>query len=354
MMHVVSRNTITVVVVPYGKHTAKDGGVTFFKLHSADVCGCPVVVEVVAIEVVVIITSSRHDINKSIGDRNEFVTLFLHILRLSEGVVPNVHDDIFALHGSFALRVCQRAPKHGLLAVAFNELDVVVSKFTELFYHLLIAVAIFVSTDVYLLTAEHGIFTFKIFAEDAIDEGIGFGVEHVEVIHAVILTTEFGFVVYECQAVSGHVNFGDNFNIVVFTQNLKVDEFLLCVVTVLSGKSRVLSALKAESRRSLIPIVTEELAETIVVEVHLKGIHLVISHYLHQVVEVINGHKLTGYVNHETAQFINGHVNGFTLGERLILFRKLEQCTCCPESSLSCSGGYSNMLTDIKAVTFLT
>ena len=349
-MHVVCRDTVAVVVVPHCKHTAEDVGVAFFKLYTADVGRSPVAVEVVAVEVVVVVASCRHDIYEAVGDRYELVALFLHILGLSIGVVPNIHDDVFALHWSLSLGVCQRTPYHSLFAEAFYKLDVVVGEFAEFFYHLLVTIAIFVGTNIHALATEYRILAFEVFAEYAIDEGVGLGVEHVEVVHAVFLATELRLVVYESQAVCWYVDFGDHFNIVVFAQDLQVDKFLLGIVAILGSQTRVLCALETESRRGLVPIAAKELTETIVVEVHLERIHFIVSHSLYQIVQIVDRHKLARYVNHKTAQFVHGYVHGFALRQCGVLFGELEQCTCCPERTLSSCCSHGDVIADVEAV----
>lgn len=86
---------VTGVVVPYGEHTAKDGGVVFLEFLIADGSRCPIVIKVLAVEVVIVITGCRHDVDETVGDADELVALFFHFLRVGVAIVPAAHDDVF-------------------------------------------------------------------------------------------------------------------------------------------------------------------------------------------------------------------------------------------------------------------
>ena len=315
MVYVVGRDTIAMMVVPYGKHTTENVGIVLLELNATDVGRCPAVIEILAVQIVVVVTCCRHDVNKTIGDRNQLIALLLHVLGLGIGIVPDVHDYVLALYRGLAISVCQCTPYHSLLAKALNEADIVIGELTELLHYLLIAIAVLVGTDIYTLATEYRVLAFEVFTEYAIDEGIGLGVEHIQVIHAILLAAQLGLVVNESKAVCGNVDFGNYLHVVVLAQDLQVDELLLGVMTILRGQTRMQCALQTEARGSLVPIIAKELTETVVVEVNLKCIHLVVCHHLNKVVEIVDGHELTANVHHETTQLINRHVHCLTLGE---------------------------------------
>ena len=127
-------------------------------------------------------------------------------------------------------------------------------------------------------------------------------------VHTVFFASDFGLILSESQRVGWNVDFGDDFNVVLFAQFLQVDKLLFGVRTVLGRQTGIGVAFKAESGLGFIPVVAEELTETIVVQMHLKGIHLIVGHHLGEVTQIIDAEELTSAVNHETAQFILGLV----------------------------------------------
>ena len=189
MVDIVDRDTVASHVIPYGKQTAKDIGVTHLECLVTNHVGSPSI-QAGQVEVVKVVTSGRHDVNHTVGDAHELIALLLHHIGVSIAVIPAVHDYVLSLHGSLTLSVCQCTPYASLLAEALNEADVVVSECTELLNHLLVLVRVLVSTDVHLLTYEYGIITLEVLSEERVKESIHIGVEEVEVVNTILLGTK--------------------------------------------------------------------------------------------------------------------------------------------------------------------
>ena len=190
-MNVLGRDTVTAMVVPYGIHTAKDGRIFLFEHFLAYMSRCPIIIKMFTIQIIIIVTCLRHDVSQSVRNGNQFIALLYHVARFCIAVVPSTHDDVFALHRSFALGMGQSTPYTGLFAEAFHIADIAVGKFAELFHYLRVLVGVFVGTDVYTLATEHRFFTFQIFLEEAIHKFVSLRVEEVKVVHAVFLRTDF-------------------------------------------------------------------------------------------------------------------------------------------------------------------
>ena len=212
----------------------------------------------------------------------------------------------------------QRAPAHGLLAITFYEADIVVGEGAEFFHHFFLGIAILVRADVDALAAENGVLAFEVLLEKAVHELHRLGIEQVEVVHAVLLATDFGLVLREGQGMCGHVNLGDNLHTARIGQLLQGDKLGLGVGTILGGQARIGVALQTESGLRFVPILVEILLESVVVEVNLEGVHLVIGHHLDEVAQIGHGDILTAAVHHETAQLIAWHVVGHAAGEGTI------------------------------------
>ena len=172
------------------------------------------------------------------------------------------------------------------------------------------------------LAAEYGVVAAEVFLKQGVEERISFGVEQIEVVHAVFLAAEFRLVVRESQRVGRDVDFGDDLDAVVLGENLKVDELLLGVVAVTRSQARVRVALQTESRVGFVPVLIEVLLETVVVQVNLEAVHLVVRHYLHVIAQVLYGEELAPAVNHEATQAVVGPVAHGAAGQ-LVLFALL-------------------------------
>ena len=72
-------------------------------------------------------------------------------------------------------------------------------KARNFFYHVFLRVRVFVCTDMYTLAYKYRIVALQIFFEQSIYEFVSFRLEQVEVIHAVLLASDFRFVMGECQ-----------------------------------------------------------------------------------------------------------------------------------------------------------
>ena len=205
----------------------------------------------------------------------------------------------------------QGTPNTGLLAETFHIADVAVGKLTELFYDLRVFVTILIGADVYTLTAEHRFFAFQVFLEQSVHELVSLRVEEVEVVHTIFLASDFRHIVRECEGMSWRVDFRNDFHEATFGQLLQVDEFFLGIETVASSQTWISVRFETESGIGLVPVVFEELLESVIVQVDLEAVHLVISHNLHIVAEIMHWDELTAAVNHESADTIIREVTDF-------------------------------------------
>ena len=72
-------------------------------------------------------------------------------------------------------------------------------------------------------------------------------------------------------------------------------------------------AFQAEGCRSFRPIVTEELPESVIVEMNLQGVHLVIRHHLDQRAQIRHWDELSAAIHHEASQPVGRLILGRTL-----------------------------------------
>ena len=103
---------------------------------------------------------------------------------------------------------------------------------------------------------------------------------------------------------------------------------------ILTGKYTV--AFEAEGGRSPVPVVAEELAETVVVEMYLQRIHLVVGHDLHQIFDITHGEELAAYIEHESAHGVAGYIYSDSARDVVaILFKELQESASAPEYAAS-------------------
>ena len=215
------------MVIPYGKHTSQDGWILLLKYLVADYGWSPIVVEVVAVQIVVVVTCRWNNIDQSVRDADQLVTLLLHILRVGIAVVPAIHNHVFRLYRCIAIGMSQCTPTHSLFAVTLYETDIVIGKLAELLYNIFLSVGILICTDVYALASKYRVFSLKILLEKSINEFICLRVEEIEVIHAILLRADLWLVLSESKRVCRYINFGYNLHKILFAQDLEVDKLLL-------------------------------------------------------------------------------------------------------------------------------
>ena len=162
MVNVLDCNAVAHMVVPYSKHAAFNHRVVLFKGLFANDCRCPLLINTLAIQVVIVITGGRDDINPSVGDADHLVALFLHFNRVGIAVVPNIHQHVFDFDRRVAVCVGQCSPNDRLLAKALYIFNIMVCELTELFYHLFLCVGIFIGADMDTLAAEYRFFPFYV------------------------------------------------------------------------------------------------------------------------------------------------------------------------------------------------
>ena len=160
IMHILVADAITHDVVPHSKRTSLYLFMAFGKLHSVDVGGCPLVVKLLRVEVIVVIASLRHDVNLTIGDAHKVISQLHHLVGLGVIVRPREHQHIFHLDRCCAFGVRLLTPHHRLTVVFLHQTDIMVGKSTELLHHILVFVRVFVCSHMHVFTAEHGVFAF--------------------------------------------------------------------------------------------------------------------------------------------------------------------------------------------------
>ena len=187
-----------------------------------------------------------------------------------------MHNNILRLDGSIARSVSQCTPAYSLLTETLDITDITVGELAELLDNILLGIRVLIGTDMHALATEYGVLTLQILAEQTIDKLISFGVEQIEVVHTILLRADFGHIVCKGQRVCRHVDFGNNLDITLLGANLHIDKLLLGVMAIFGSQTGICVALKTERRLRLRPIVVEILLETIVVKMHLQGVHLVV------------------------------------------------------------------------------
>ena len=113
----------------------------------------------------------------------------------------------------------------------------------------------------------------------------------------------------------GNVNFRNDFHEVGCRLFLEIDEFFLGVRAVTGCQSRISLRFQSEGSVSLVPVVLEVLLESVIVQMDLHGVHFVVSHDFHQVLQISHRNELTATVYHETAKRIIGIITNRSLRE---------------------------------------
>ena len=146
-------------------------------------------------------------------------------------------------------------------------------------------------------------------------------------IHAILLAAYLRLIMGEGQRMGRSIDFRDNLDELRSGLLLEINELALGVIAVASSEAGIGVALQAEGSVGTAPVVTIELLETIVVEMHLQGIHLIIGHHFHQVTQIGHGDELAPAVHHETAQGVVGPVAQLAFRQLVVftLLADLEQ-----------------------------
>ena len=210
MVDILNGNAVAHVVVPYGKHAAQDSRIFLLEDSLSHMGRRPLLIEVLSVQVVVVITGSRHNVNQPVGDADELITLTHHLLGVGISVVPGTHDNVLRLDGRFAGSMSQSAPYAGLLAVTFHQTDVMVGEGTELLDYVFLLIGVLIGTDVDTRAAEYGFVALQIFLEEAVHELVSLGIEQVEMVHTILLATYLRLVMGESQRMGRRIDFGNN------------------------------------------------------------------------------------------------------------------------------------------------
>ena len=114
----------------------------------------------------------------------------------------------------------------------------------------------------------------------------------------------------EGERMGRHIYLGDDVDAILLCQFLEFDELSLGIAAILSRESRIGVAFQTEGSLRLRPVITEELQESIIVEMKLQGVHLVIRHHLDQRSQIRHGDELSSAIHHEAAQPIGRRILG--------------------------------------------
>ena len=120
MVDIANRDTVVADVVPDAEHSSMNLWVALGELFLAYLSRRPSLIEVLAVEVVIVIACSRDDINISVGYGYHVVSQLVHIMWVGIAVVPHVHHHILYLDGCVALGMGKLPPKYCRFTIAFN------------------------------------------------------------------------------------------------------------------------------------------------------------------------------------------------------------------------------------------
>ena len=152
---------------------------------------------------------------------------------------------------------------------------------------------------------------------------------------------------------SRHVDFRNHINAIAGGHELEVAELFLRIGTVLRRQPREAFAFQTESRIGLVPVVSEKLHETVVIQMHLQLIQLVERKNLHIVTQKIHRKELAGHVNHESPVRIEREVRSPTFHQSFrLVMNHLEQGTRPPENTFRSRSLNRDLTPDIHPVSF--
>ncbi|MNT61675.1 hypothetical protein D3C72_1993340 [compost metagenome] len=104
-MYIFHGNSVSYMIVPYGKHAAPDFGMPHQEYSISDLIRFPAIVKTLNIQKIVIITSGWHNIKPSIGCTDLIVAQAYHFFRLCVAIVPGIHGNIIGSYRCCALRM---------------------------------------------------------------------------------------------------------------------------------------------------------------------------------------------------------------------------------------------------------
>ena len=150
-------------------------------------------------------------------------------------------------------------------------------------------------------THKYGILAGDILIEQGIKESVSLFLMNIQMVHAVLLTSYLGLIMHESERMCRHINLRNHINAIFHTHTLKFGKLFLSVRAVFSRKSGETFAFQAESSVSAVPVVIEELRESVIVKVNLKLIHLIERKYFNVLLQIVHRKELTSHIEHESA-----------------------------------------------------
>ena len=153
-MDIVHGDAVAVEIIPQREHAAGYLWVLLFEFRVAEVCGCPVLIDIVVGKNVVIVVGQRYGVDGPVGHADHVPSVSLHVFCLGHERRPHTEDGTFRIDGCPAVCVAQRSPEDGCLAVFLDELKIMAGVGAELLAQLFRSVVILIGTDVYIFPAE--------------------------------------------------------------------------------------------------------------------------------------------------------------------------------------------------------
>ena len=132
----------------------------------------------------------------------------------------------------------------------------------------------------------------------------------------------------------------------------EVAELGLGVGAVDGRKPGIGGALEAEGRVAQRMGGIVDIGGAVVVEVHLKGVHLIIGHYPDELLKVAHRDVFPADIEHEAADGIFGHVDGGAGGDAAAVeLRELQDGACGPVEARGGGGGHVDAFADAHGVS---
>ena len=221
-----------------------------------------------------------------------------------------------------------------MLAVRSHTLQVAVREVAVLFCLLFV---IFIGADVHVRAYKDRTISGQVFIEQIVEEPVGFILVQIQMVPPILfLGCQLRLIVRKGQGVGRHVNLRDDVHPIGHAHTLQVGELLLGIRAILGCQTGKAFALQTEGRISTVPIVAEELGKAIIIQVNLELVHLVERQHLDVLLQIVQGEKFTGHVQHEAPVGIERIIPRCPLGQTTLLsVQDLQQGARAPEHALS-------------------
>ena len=210
----------------------------------------------------------------------------------------------------------ERTPHASFLAVALHIFNKVVGQGTELLHHCRIGIIILIGADMHPLANKHRLVALKVFTPQAVKKLCSLWIGDIQVIHAETLAAQLRHILGKCKAVGGCVNLGYYLHPAVGSHQLQAGKLPFSVVAVTGRQARIGITLQSEGGVGLLPVAVEEFGKSVIVEVHLQGVHLIVAHDAHKALQILHGYEFATTVNHHATHSEVGTVVDNALRQR--------------------------------------